>query len=146
MKGNIWDGLFCMCLSFFWHVCESHPHIFEQLFVVQSLSHVQHFQIPWTVAYQPALSSAISLSLLKVMSIESVMPSNRLVLWHWLNFCLQSSASGTFLVNWLFISGSQSIGVLASASVHSIFKTDFRIDWFDLTAVHGSLKSGVSAF
>ena len=50
------------------------------LVVVQSLSHVLLFAIPWTVAYQASLSFAISQSLLKLMSIESVMPSNHLIL------------------------------------------------------------------
>ena len=48
--------------------------------VVQSLSHVQLFAIPWTAACQASLSFTISLSLLKLMSIELVMPSNHLIL------------------------------------------------------------------
>ena len=48
--------------------------------VVQSLSHVRLFVTPWTVARQASLSFTISWSLLKLMSIESVMPSNYLVL------------------------------------------------------------------
>ena len=48
--------------------------------VVQSLSHVQLFATPWTAACQASLSFTISLSLLKLMSIESLMPSNHLVL------------------------------------------------------------------
>ena len=48
--------------------------------VVQSLSHVRLFVTPWTVARQASLSFTISWSLLKLMSIESVMPSNHLVL------------------------------------------------------------------
>ena len=57
-------------LSFFprWSQCS--------LFVVQSLSHVLLFVTPWTAAHQAPLSSTISRSLLKFMSIESVMPSN----------------------------------------------------------------------
>ena len=47
---------------------------------VQSLSPVQLFVIPWTVARQASLSMTNSWSLLKLMSIESVMPSNRLIL------------------------------------------------------------------
>ena len=50
--------------------------------VVQSLSHVWYFVTPWTTAYQASLSLTISRSLLKVMSIESVMPSNHLSLCH----------------------------------------------------------------
>jgi len=48
--------------------------------VVQSLSRVQLFLIPWTIARQASLSITISWSLLKFMSIESVMPSNHLTL------------------------------------------------------------------
>ena len=49
--------------------------------VVQLLSHVQLFVIPWTAALQAFLSFTISQSLLKFMSIESVMPSNHLILY-----------------------------------------------------------------
>ena len=59
--------------------------------------------------------------------------------------CLQSfPASGSFPMNQLFISGSQSIGVSVSASVLPMNILDwfpFRIDWFDLLAVQGTLKS-----
>ena len=47
---------------------------------VESLSHVQLFATPWTSAHQASLSFTISPSLLKLMSTESVMPSNRLIL------------------------------------------------------------------
>ena len=50
------------------------------IFVVQSLSHVLLFATPWTAARQASLSFTISWSLLKLMSIESVMPSNHLIL------------------------------------------------------------------
>ena len=50
--------------------------------VVQSLSRVQLFVTPWTTAHQASLSFTISWSLLKLMSTESVMPSNRLILCH----------------------------------------------------------------
>ena len=49
-------------------------------FVLQSLNHVRLFVTPWTVACQASLSFIISQSLLKLMSIESVMPSNHLIL------------------------------------------------------------------
>ena len=49
---------------------------------VQSLSPVQVFEIPWTVAHQASLSITNSQSLPKLMSIESVMPSNHLILCH----------------------------------------------------------------
>ena len=50
--------------------------------VVQSLSHIWVFATPWTAAHQASLSTAISQSFLKLMSIESVMPSNHLILCH----------------------------------------------------------------
>ena len=56
--------------------------VFLVVVVVQLLSHVQVFVIPWTVALQASLSFTISCSLVKLMSIESVMPSNHLILCH----------------------------------------------------------------
>ena len=83
---------------------------------VQSLSCVQLFEIPWTVAHQASLSITSSPTLLKLMSIESVMPSNHLILCHPFSSCLQScEASGSFPMNQFFASGGQSIGVSASA-------------------------------
>ena len=49
---------------------------------IQSLSHVQLFATPWTAAYQASLSITNSRSLLELMSVKSVMPSNHLVLCH----------------------------------------------------------------
>ena len=54
----------------------------SSLVVVQSLTCVQLFVTPWTAASQASLSFTISLSLLKLMFIESVMPSNHLILYH----------------------------------------------------------------
>ena len=86
--------------------------------VVQSLSHVQVFVIPWTAAHQASLSFTITQSLFKLMSIESVMPSNHLILCHPLFlFLLSFPASGSFPMSWLFALGGQSIGTSASASV-----------------------------
>ena len=56
------------------------------LVVVQSLSHVQLLVTTWTAAHQASLSFTISQSLLKLMSTESVMPSNHLILCHPLLF------------------------------------------------------------
>ena len=86
--------------------------------VVQSLSRVWLFMTPWTTAHQASLSFTISRSLLKFMSIELVMLSNHLILWCPFSFCLQSfPESGSFPVSKLFISGGQSFGASASASV-----------------------------
>ena len=75
----------------------------------------------WTVAHQVSLSFTLSLSLLKLMFLESVILSNHLILCTPFSSCLQSfPASGSFPVSWLFASGSQSIGASASASVFSM--------------------------
>ena len=58
---------------------EKHPVQFSS---VQSLSHVWLFVTPWTAAHQASLSITNSQSLLKLMSIESVMPSNHLIFYH----------------------------------------------------------------
>ena len=82
------------------------------------LSHVQLFATPWTAACQTSLSISNSRSLLKLMSIESVMPSNHLILCCPL-FLPPSvfPASGAFPVSPFFPPGGQSIAVSASASV-----------------------------
>ena len=78
-------------------------------------SHVQLFVTPWTATRQASLSLIISWGLPKFMSIESLMPSKHLILCCPL---LQSfPASGSFPMSWLFTSGGQSIGALASTSV-----------------------------
>ena len=83
--------------------------------VVQSLSRVQLFVTPWTVAHQAPLPFTISQSLLNLMSTELVMPSYHLIRF---SSCLQSfPASGSFPVSQFFASGGQSIGASASASV-----------------------------
>ena len=86
--------------------------------VVQSLSHVWLFATPWTKAHQASLPFLISLSLLKLMSIESVMPSDHFILCPPFSSCLQSfPASGSFPMSWLYESGGQSIRVSVLASV-----------------------------
>ena len=83
-----------------------------------SVSHVQLFVTPWIAARQASLSITTSWSLLKLISIESVMPSY-----------LQSfPGSGPFQMSQFFTSGGQSIGVSASASV---FPMNIQ-DWFPL--------------
>ena len=85
---------------------------------VQLLSRVQLFTTPWIVAHQAFLSFTISQSLLELMSIESVMQSNHLILCHPLLLLVQSfPESGSFQMSQFCTSGGQSIGVSASASV-----------------------------
>ena len=86
--------------------------------VVQLLSRIWLFATPWTAAHQSSQSFTISQTLLKFMSIESVMPSNHLILCHPLLLLPQSlPASESFPMSQLFAWGGQSIGVSASASV-----------------------------
>ena len=85
---------------------------------VQSLSCVRLFATPGTTACQASLSITNSQSLPKLMSIESVMPSNHLISVVPFSSCPQSfPASGSFPMSQLFASGGQSIGISASTSV-----------------------------
>ena len=117
-------------------------NLFFSLISVQLLSCVQLFAIPWTVAHQASLSITSSHSLLKLLSIDSVMPSNQLIL------CCPLLPPSVFT----------SIRVFSNESVHHIrwpkhwsfsFRPSneysglisFRMDWLDLLTVQGTLKS-----
>ena len=107
---------------------------------VQSLSHVWLFVTPWTAAHQTSLSITNSQSLLKLMSMELVMPSNRLILYYRLlppSICPSNrvfSNESTLCMRWpKYWSFSFSI---SPSNEHS-----FRMDWLDLLAVQGTLKS-----
>ena len=96
---------------------------------VHSLSRVRLFVTPRITARQASLSITNSRSSLKLMSIESVMPSNHLIFCLSFSSCLQSfPASGSFPMSQLFASGNQSIGVSALASVLPVNIQD----WFPL--------------
>ena len=85
--------------------------------IVQSLSHAQLFATPWTAAGQSSLFFTISWSLLKLMSIELVMPSKHLILCRPLLFLPPvPPTSGSFPMSQLFAWGGQSTGVSALAS------------------------------
>ena len=112
---------------------------------VQSLRRVGLFMTPWTIADQASLSITNSQSLLKFMSIESVMPSNHLILSHPL-LLLPSifpsirvfSNESVVHIRWpKYWSFSFSI----SPSNEYSGLTFFRIDWFDLLAVQETLKN-----
>ena len=113
--------------------------------VVQSLSHVQLFAAPWTVAHQPSLSFNISQRVLKLMSIELVIPSNYFILCHPL-FLLPSifpsirvfSNESVLHIRWTQY-WSFSFSISPSNEYSGLIS--FRIDWFDLLAVQGTLKS-----
>ena len=112
--------------------------------VVQLLIHVQLFATPWTAASQASMSITVSQRLLKLISIESVMPSTTSSSVTHLSSSPQSFlASGYFPLSWLFTSGGQSINQSFSISPSSEYlgPTSFKIDWFDLLAVQGTLKS-----
>ena len=118
--------------------------VMDQFSSVQSLSRVQLFTTPWTAAHQTFLSITNSWSLLKFMSIESVIPSNHLILCRPLLppsifprirvFSNKSALHIRWLKYWSFnfnISPSNEYSGLIS----------FRIDWLDLLAFQGILKS-----
>ena len=112
---------------------------------VQSLSHVRLFATPWTVAHQVSPSITNSQSLLRLMSIKSVKPSNHLILCHLL--LLQPSifpsirifSNGSVLhIRWpKYFSFSFSISPFNEYSG----LISFRIDWLDLLAVPRTLKT-----
>ena len=99
----------------------------------------------WTTARQASLSLISSRTLLKLMSIEWVMPSNHLILCIPFSSCPQSfPASGSFLMSQLFASSGQSIGSFSfniSPSNKPPGLISFRMDCLDLLAVQGTLKS-----
>ena len=112
---------------------------------VQSLSHVWLFGTPWTAGRQASQSVTISWSLLKLMSIKSVMPSNHLILYRPL-FLLPPippsikvfSNESTFCMNWPKY-WSFSFSIIPSKEHPGL--TSFRTAWLDLLAVQGTLKS-----
>ena len=110
---------------------------------VQSLGCVRLYVTPWTAAQQASLTNTNSPSLLKLMSIKLVMPSNHLILYHPLLLLPSIFPSIRVFSNELALH-IQSIGAPASASVlpnkHTGL-TSFRIDFFDLFAVQGTLQS-----
>ena len=111
--------------------------------VVKSLSQLRLFATPWTAAWQASLSFTISWSLLKLMSIESVMPSNHLVLSHPLILLTSVFPSITaFPESVLCIGWPKYWSSSFSISPFNEFSglISFRIDWLDLLAVQGTNK------
>ena len=110
---------------------------------VQSPSHVQIVATPWTAAHQASLSITKSRSLLKLMSIKSVMPSNHLILCQPL-LLLPSisirvfSNESTLCIRW---PRYRSFSFNISPSNEHSGLISFRMDWLDLLAVQGTLKS-----
>ena len=112
---------------------------------VQSLSHIQLFATPWTAACQASLSITKSRSLLKLMSIVSVMPSNQLILCHPLLLrpsiipSIRAFSNESVLhIRWpTYWSFSFSI---SPSNEHSVL-ISFKMDWLDLLAVQWTIKS-----
>ena len=125
------------------HQGKTHSYVVPA--VVQLLSHVQLFAIPWTATRQASLCFTISQSFLKLPSIESVMPSNHLILCSPLLLLPSIFPSIRVLSNelalrikwpkyWSFI-----LSISPSNEYSELIS--FRIDWFVLLAVKGTLKS-----
>ena len=116
-----------------------------QFSLVQSLSHVQFFATPWTAAHQASLSITNSRSLLKLLSIESVMPSSHLILCQPLLLPLSIFPSIRVFSNEsvLHIRWPKywSFGLSITPSNEYSGLISFRMDWLDLLAVQGTLKS-----
>ena len=128
------------------HTCWNIPQgiLFSLFSSVQLLSRVRFFVTPWTAARQAPLSITNSQSLFKLISIESVMPSNRLILCHPL---LLSSIFPSIRI---FSSGSvlsirwpkyRSFSFSINPSNEYSGLISFRMHWLDLLAVLGTLKS-----
>ena len=128
-----YNVLFCLCL------CQS------QFSSVQSLSRVWHFATPWIAARQTSLSITISWSSLRLISIESIMPSSHLILCHPLLllppippsirlFSNESTLRRRWPKYWSF-----SFSIIPSREIPGLIS--FRMDWLDLLAVQGTLKS-----
>ena len=120
-------------------------HMIVEVQSVQSLSRVQLFATPWTAAHQASLSITNSQSLLKLMSVELVMPSNHLILCRPLLllpsifpsirvFSNESALHIRWPKYWSF-----SFNISPSNEHPGLMS--FRIDWLDLLAVQGTLNS-----
>ena len=112
---------------------------------VQSFSHIQLSGMPWTASHQASLSITNSQSLLKLMSIELVIPSNHLILCRPLSLLSSTYTSirvfsneSVLCIRW---SKNWSFSISISPSNEYLGLISFRIDWLDLLAVQGTLKS-----
>ena len=142
---SIWDILLVLLKVEKKISCLSYIFYGDQFSSVQSLSHVRLFATPWIAARQASLSITNSQSLLKLMSIESVMPSSHLILCRPLLLLSPTPPSirvfsnvSTFHMRWpKYWSFSLSI----SPSDEHPGLISFRMDWLDLLAVQGTLRS-----
>ena len=132
-------------ISFVQHNASDCNFCIKQFSSVQSLRCVQLFATPWTAAHQASLSITNSQSLLKLMFIELVMPSNHLILCHPLLLppsifpsIRVFSNESVLRIRW---SKYRSFSFSISPSNECPRLISFKIDWFDLLAVQGTLKS-----
>ena len=123
----------------------SKSYFFSSVGSVQPLSRVWLFATPWTTAHQASLSITNSQSLLKLMSTELVMPSNRLILRQTLLLppsifpsIRVFSNESVLLIRW---PKYWSLSFSISPSNEHPGLISFRMDWLDLLAVQGTLKS-----
>ena len=139
-----WTCISCIASRFFTACAIGKVHLIN-FSSVQSLRCVWLFAIPWTAAHQASLSITNSQSLLKLMSIMLVMPSNHLIPCHPLLFLPSIfpsirvfSSESVLCIRWpKYWSFSFSI----SPSNEHPGLISFRMDWLDLFAVQGTLKS-----
>ena len=133
--------------NIYFYVLYFYKYKYFQFSSVQLLSHVQFFVTPWTAAHQASLSITNSRSLLKLMSIKSVMPSNHFILCH--RFLLLPSIfpsitvfsnESVLCIRWRFIFNRWSFISSSSPSNEYSGLISFKIDRFDLLAVQGTLK------
>ena len=117
--------------------------------VDQSLNHVQLFVTPWNAACQASLSLAFSWSLLRLMPIESMVPSNHLILCQSLLFLPSVfpsirvfSSQLDLLIRW---SKYWNFSFSISPSNEYSGLSSFRINWFDLFAVQGRVYAVLSS-
>ena len=121
------------------------PDTLHQFSSVQSLSRVRLFATPWIAACQASLSITNSRSSLRLTSIESVMPSSHLILWHPLLLLPPIPSSirvfsneSTLRIRWPKY-WSFSFSIIPSQEIPGLIS--FRMDWLDLLVVQGTLKS-----
>ena len=138
-----WRGPWCLD---FW-VSYAHWEIKHttKIHIVQLLCRVRLFAVSWTAACQASLSLTISRSLLKLMSIVSMMPSNHLILCHPLLFPPSVfpstglfSNDSVLCIRWLKY---WSFSFIISPSSEYSGLMSFRMDWLDLLTVQGTLKN-----
>jgi len=128
-----------------WRLGEGQSHALSHFSLVQSLSHVQLFGTPWIATRQASLSITNSPSSPKFMSIKSVMPSSHLILCRPLFFLPPTPPSirvfsneSTLCMRWPKY-WSFSFSIIPSKEHTGLIS--FRMDWMDLLAVQGTLRS-----